>query len=47
MPGQRGSPIITANDIIAIHCGSGKVNEEFNVGRLLTPDLIENLLRWG
>jgi hypothetical protein len=33
-------------EIIAIHTGGGKENEQFNVGRLVTADMICNLNKW-
>jgi hypothetical protein len=33
-------------EIIAIHTGGGKDNEQFNVGRLVTADMICNLNKW-
>jgi V8-like Glu-specific endopeptidase len=43
LSGQSGTPVCTGNKILAIHCGGGKSNEDFNVGRLITHDLLANL----
>jgi V8-like Glu-specific endopeptidase len=46
MKGQSGSPIVSREKIIAIHNGGGRPDEEFNVGRMVTADLIASLLKW-
>jgi V8-like Glu-specific endopeptidase len=43
LPGQSGTAVCIGNKIIAIHSGGGKANDEFNVGRLITADLLQNL----
>jgi V8-like Glu-specific endopeptidase len=43
LSGQSGTPVCMGNKIIAIHCGGGKGDEDFNVGRLNTPDLLINI----
>jgi hypothetical protein len=44
--GESGTAVCVDGRIIAIHNGSGKGNEEFNVGRLITSDLINNIKKW-
>jgi hypothetical protein len=46
LPGQSGTAVCTRDRIIAIHCGGGKKDEEFNVGRIITPELLSDLERW-
>jgi hypothetical protein len=46
MPGESGTPVCVNEEIIAIHNGGGKKDEEFNVGRLVTADMIINLNKW-
>jgi V8-like Glu-specific endopeptidase len=41
--GQSGTAVCIGDKIIAIHVGGGKANEEFNVGRLISADLLQNL----
>jgi hypothetical protein len=43
MGGQSGCPIVSREKIIAIHNGGGRPDEEFNVGRMVTADLLTNL----
>jgi V8-like Glu-specific endopeptidase len=43
LPGQSGTAVCIGDKIIAIHVGGGKANEEFNVGRLISADLLQNL----
>jgi V8-like Glu-specific endopeptidase len=49
--GQSGSPVIYGEKIIAVHIKSGKADGKgrylYNVGRLLTPDVIANLQEWA
>lgn len=46
-PGQSGCPIIYGGNMIAIHAKGGGVNQNFNIGRLFTPDVIKNLQTWA
>ena len=42
--GQSGCPVYSSSGVVAIHVGSGKKSgENFNVGRLITADIIDNL----
>ncbi len=36
LTGQSGSPIVSQRGIIGVHLGSGKIGENYNVGRLNT-----------
>jgi V8-like Glu-specific endopeptidase len=49
--GQSGSPVIYDEKIIAVHIKSGKSDGKgrflYNVGRLLTLDVIANLQKWA
>lgn len=45
-PGQSGCPVILDKKIIGIHNGGGKRGENFNIGRLVTCDLVENINKW-
>jgi hypothetical protein len=45
--GHSGCPIIADGRIIAIHNGGGKKDDKFNVGRLVTFDLVGDLEEWG
>lgn len=40
LKGHSGCPIITDNQIFALHNGAGVEDKEFNVGRLFTQDLL-------
>jgi V8-like Glu-specific endopeptidase len=42
--GHSGCPVVVDDKIIAIHNGGEK--DKFNMGRLITPDLINNLRKW-
>jgi hypothetical protein len=44
--GQGGCPIVTEDRIIGIHIGSGLEKKQYNIGRILTTDLIRNLKLW-
>lgn len=44
--GQSGAPVISGEKIIAIHVGAGNNGENFNVGRLITLDMIKLLFQW-
>jgi hypothetical protein len=46
VPGESGTPVCVNEEIIAIHNGGGKESEQFNVGRLVTADMISNLNKW-
>ena len=56
LKGQSGSPVIYDNKIIALHIKSGdrdvsnSINGEkrvlFNIGRLITLDLLKNIQAW-
>jgi hypothetical protein len=46
VPGESGTPVCVNEEIIAIHTGSGRDNEQFNVGRVVTADMIINLNKW-
>jgi V8-like Glu-specific endopeptidase len=43
LPGQSGSPVCIGDKVIAIHNGGGKEYEHFNVGRIITIDLLMTL----
>jgi hypothetical protein len=36
-PGQSGCPVIYGDKMVAIHAKAGDPEQNFNVGRLLTP----------
>jgi hypothetical protein len=44
--GQSGCPIFADEKLIALHSGGGMKSENFNVGRIITEDLINNLKQW-
>ncbi len=46
-PGQSGCPVIYGGKMIAIHAKAGDPNQNFNAGRLLTPEVIKNLAAWS
>ena len=46
LSGHSGSPVVANGKIISIHNGGGGLGEQFNIGRLITRDLIEILCRW-
>jgi V8-like Glu-specific endopeptidase len=43
LSGQGGAPVCIGDKIIALHWGSGKGSEDFNLGRLITYELLANL----
>ncbi len=49
--GQTGSPVIYDEKTIAFHIRSGEIDGQgralYNVGRLLTLDVIANLQKWA
>jgi V8-like Glu-specific endopeptidase len=45
LPGQSGSPIVTNEKIVALHSGGGM--DEYNVGRLITHDLVKDIRNWS
>ena len=46
--GQSGCPVVSDNKIIAVHCGGATVDEHyFNMGRLITADIISTLQEWN
>jgi hypothetical protein len=49
--GQSGSPVIYDGKLIAVHIKSGKADGKnrvlYNVGRLVTLDMIANLQEWA
>ncbi len=44
--GQSGSPVVSDKGIVAIHAGAGKHDNNYNMGRLITLDVIVNLQKW-
>ena len=45
--GHSGCPIVSDQGIVAIHVGSAKkIGDNYNIGRLITFDLINNLQIW-
>ncbi len=44
--GQSGCPVIYDGKMIALHAKAGQKTQNFNAGRLFTPDVIENLMKW-
>ena len=44
--GQSGCPIVVDNQIIAIHTGANKKEENSNIGRVVTSDLVKNVEQW-
>ena len=53
LKGQSGSPVVHGNKTIAIHIKSGdrdidcKERVLFNIGRLITLDMLKNIQAWG
>ena len=45
-PGQSGCPVVYGGKMIAFHAKAGDPNQNFNVGRLLTPEVIKHLVAW-
>lgn len=45
--GQSGCPVSYGDKTIAVHIQHGKKNEDFNIGRLLTVDVLKNLQLWS
>ena len=45
-PGQSGCPVLYNGKMIAIHAQASKHGKDVNVGRLLTPEVIKNLILW-
>ncbi len=43
--GQSGAPVIAGNKIIAVHVGC-KLKPDFNIGRLITPQMLDELKQW-
>jgi len=46
LPGQSGCPVMSEEKIIAVHCACAN-NKRFNVGRLITAEMISTLLEWN
>jgi hypothetical protein len=46
LQGQSGCPVVSGRGIVGIHIGSGKSDENFNLGRLITLDMIKKLESW-
>ena len=44
--GQSGCPIVSDRGVVGIHIGSGRTGENFNIGRVITLDVIVNLKKW-
>jgi hypothetical protein len=47
LSGQSGAPIICNHEIVGIHFGGGKSVQFYNLGRLITSDVVENLINWS
>ena len=51
LPGQSGCPVVYGDKTIAIHIQSGDEDGpgrvKFNVGRLLTLDVLKTLQKWS
>jgi hypothetical protein len=45
-PGQSGCGVVYGGKMIAIHT-KGNIGQNLNGGRLLTPEVIKNLLAWS
>lgn len=46
--GQSGGPVVNGNQIVAIHTGgAAKECDLWNFGRLITPDLVQNVKKWA
>ena len=45
--GQSGCPVVVDDQIIAIHTGANREQENSNIGRLITSDLMRNVEQWG
>jgi hypothetical protein len=45
-PGQSGCAVVYGGKMIAIHT-KGKITDKMNGGRLLTPEVIKNLVAWS
>lgn len=44
--GHSGAPLLVGNGIIGVHVG-GQEDGQYNVGRIVTNDFLENIIRWG
>jgi hypothetical protein len=45
--GYNGSPVFSGENVIALHNVGGMHKDVWNIGRLITFDLIDNLEGWG
>ncbi len=45
--GHSGCPVVSDQGIVAIHIGSNTKGDNYNIGRLITLDLINNLQKWS
>ena len=45
-PGQSGCAVVYGGKMIAVHT-KGKITDRMNGGRLLTPEVIKNLVAWS
>ena len=50
-PGQSGCPVVYGDKAIAIHIQSGELAPDktflYNVGRLVTLDMLKNIKKWS
>jgi V8-like Glu-specific endopeptidase len=44
--GQSGTCVCADGRIVGIHISGGRALEQCNIGRLLTPDSLENIQKW-
>ena len=44
--GHSGCPVVSEQGIVAIHIGAGIQSDNYNIGRLITLDLVNSLHEW-
>lgn len=45
-PGQSGCPVVSNNNIIGIHVGGGAGMNDYNIGKMIAQEMIDNMRVW-